>query len=54
MDVGVAPYSCPMTFLIIVALVVVGFVVWKFRVQLMAKVLGQSESRVRRINRRRD
>ncbi|MGH3308121.1 MAG: hypothetical protein ACRDOX_10575 [Nocardioides sp.] len=43
-----------MTFLIIVGLVVVGFVVWKFRVQLMAKVLGQSESRVRRLNRRRD
>ncbi len=54
MDVGGAPYSGPMTFLIIVALVVVGFVVWKFRVQLMAKVLGQSESRVRRLNRRRD
>jgi hypothetical protein len=43
-----------MTFLLFVALVVVGFVVWKFRVQLMAKVLGQSESRVRRLNRRRD
>jgi hypothetical protein len=44
-----------MTFLIIVALIVVGFLVWKFRVQLMAKVLGQSEDRVRRqINRRRD
>jgi hypothetical protein len=44
-----------MTFLIIVALVVVGFLAWKFRVQLMAKVLGQSESRVRRqLNRRRD
>ncbi|HEU4545685.1 MAG TPA: hypothetical protein VFY58_10725 [Nocardioides sp.] len=43
-----------MTFLIIVALAVVGFVVWKFRVQLMAKVLGQDESRVRRqLNRRR-
>ena len=52
---GQAPYAGPMTFLIIVALVVVGFVVWKFRVQLMAKVLGQSESRVRRqLNRRRD
>jgi len=43
-----------MTFLLFVALVLVGFVVWKFRVQLMAKVLGQSESRVRRLNRRRD
>jgi hypothetical protein len=44
-----------MTFLIVVALAVVGFMVWKFRVQLMAKVLGQSESRVRRqLNRRKD
>jgi hypothetical protein len=43
-----------MTFLIIVALVIVGFLVWKFRVQLLAKVLGQSESRVsRQLNRRR-
>jgi hypothetical protein len=43
-----------MTFLIIVALVIVGFVVWKFRVQLLAKVLGQSEGRVsRQLNRRR-
>jgi hypothetical protein len=55
MGAGPAPYSCPMTFLIIVALVVVGFLAWKFRVQLMAKVLGQSESRVRRqLNRRKD
>lgn len=44
-----------MTFLIIVALVVVGFVVWKYRVPLMAKVLGQDESRIRRqLGRRRD
>ncbi len=44
-----------MTFLIIVALVVVGFLAWKFRVQLMARVLGQSEGRVRRqLGRRRD
>jgi hypothetical protein len=43
-----------MTFLIIVALVIVGFLVWKFRVQLLAKVLGQSEGRVsRQLNRRR-
>jgi hypothetical protein len=55
MGAGSAPYSWPMTFVIIVALVVVGFLVWKFRVQLMAKVLGQSESRVRRqLNRRKD
>jgi uncharacterized membrane protein SpoIIM required for sporulation len=44
-----------MTFLIIVVLVIAGFLAWKFRVQLMAKVLGQSESRVRRqLNRRKD
>jgi uncharacterized membrane protein SpoIIM required for sporulation len=44
-----------MTFLVIVALVVVGFLVWKFRVQLMAKVIGQDESRIRRqLGRRRD
>jgi hypothetical protein len=28
-------------------------VVWKMRVPLMAKVLGQSEERVRQLNRRR-
>jgi hypothetical protein len=44
-----------MDFLVIVAIAVVGFLVWKFRVQLLAKVLGQDESRVRRqLNRRRD
>jgi hypothetical protein len=44
-----------MTFVVIVALVLVGFLVWKFRVQLLAKVLGQSEGRVsRQLNRRRD
>ncbi len=36
-------------------LIVVGFVVYKFRVPIMAKVLGQSESRVnRQINRKKD
>lgn len=35
--------------------IVVGFVVYKFRVPIMAKVLGQSESRVnRQINRKKD
>ena len=37
-----------MTFLIIVAVLVAGFVAWKMRVQLLAKVLGQDESRIRR------
>lgn len=40
-------------FLIILALVVVGFVAWRNRVPLLAKILGQSESRVnRRLNKR--
>jgi uncharacterized membrane protein SpoIIM required for sporulation len=44
-----------MDFLVVVTIIVVGFLVWKFRVQLLAKVLGQDESRVRRqLNRRRD
>ena len=43
-----------MWFLILMALVVVGFVAWRMRVPLMAKLLGQSESRVdRQLNRRR-
>jgi hypothetical protein len=37
-----------MTFLIIMAVLVAGFVAWKMRVQLLAKVLGQDESRIRR------
>jgi hypothetical protein len=43
-----------LTFLIIVALVVAAIVVWRKRVPLMAKVLGQSESRMdRQLNRKR-
>jgi hypothetical protein len=43
-----------MWFVILVALVLAGFVAWKMRVPLMAKVLGQSESRVdRQLNRRK-
>jgi len=43
-----------LTFLIILAIVVVGVVVWRRRVPLLAKLLGQSESRVsRQLNRRR-
>ena len=37
-----------MTFLIIVALIVAGFVIYKMRVPLLAKILGQPESRIRR------
>ena len=41
-------------FLIILALVIAGFVVWRRRVPLLAKLLGQSESRIdRQLNRRR-
>ena len=42
-----------MGFLIFLVLVVAAVVAWKMRVPLMAKVLGQSESRVRQLNRRR-
>jgi hypothetical protein len=42
-----------LTFLIILAIVVAGVVVWRRRVPLLAKLLGQSESRIdRRINRK--
>ncbi|WP_154402638.1 hypothetical protein [Nocardioides speluncae] len=42
------------TFLIIVAIAVAGFVAWKLRVQILAKILGQPESRIeRQLNRRR-
>ena len=43
-----------LTFLIIVALVVAAVVVWRKRVSLMARLLGQSESRIdRQLNRKR-
>jgi hypothetical protein len=41
-------------FLIILAIVIVGIVVWRRRVPLLAKILGQSESRIdRQLNRKR-
>ena len=44
-----------MWFLILVVVVLGGYVAWRYRVPLLAKVLGQSESRVnRQLNRRRD
>jgi hypothetical protein len=44
-----------LTFVIIVALVVAAVVVWRMRVPLIAKVLGQPESRIQRqIDRRRE
>ncbi|HET7385043.1 MAG TPA: hypothetical protein VFJ19_00090 [Nocardioidaceae bacterium] len=33
---------------VIVLIVVAGFVAWRFRVPIMAKMLGQSDARVRR------
>ena len=43
------------TLLIIAALVVAGVVIWRMRVPLIAKVLGQPESRIdRQLNRRRE
>jgi hypothetical protein len=43
-----------LTLLIILAVIVAGIVVWRLRVPLLAKVLGQSESRIdRQLNRRR-
>jgi hypothetical protein len=40
--------------LIILAIVIAGVVVWRRRVPLLAKLLGQSESRIdRQLNRRR-
>jgi hypothetical protein len=39
---------------ILLVIVVVGVVVWKLRVPLLAKILGQSESRVnRQLNRKK-
>ena len=44
-----------LTLLIIVALVIAGIVAWRMRVPLVAKVLGQPQSRIdRQLNRRRD
>jgi hypothetical protein len=42
-------------FWIILLVIVLGVLAYRFRVPLMAKILGQSESRVdRQINRRKD
>lgn len=43
-----------MMLLILLVVVVAGVVAWKFRVKLLAKALGQSESRIdRQLNRRK-
>lgn len=44
-----------MGFLFLILIVAAGFAAWKFRVPLLAKVLGQDEGRInRQINRRKD
>ena len=41
-------------FKILIVLIVLGFVLWRFRVPLLAKVLGQPQSRIeRQLNRRK-
>jgi hypothetical protein len=43
-----------MFWIILLVVVVAGFVIWKMRVPLLAKILGQSESRIdRQLNRRK-
>jgi hypothetical protein len=43
-----------MTFLIILAVIAVGVVAWKLRVPLLARILGQDESRInRQLNRKK-
>jgi len=43
-----------MFWIILLTIVVVGFIAWKKRVPLLAKILGQPESRIdRQINRRK-
>jgi hypothetical protein len=44
-----------MWFFILLVVVVAAFVMWKLRVPLLAKILGQPQSRIeRRLNQRRD
>jgi hypothetical protein len=43
-----------MLWIILLVIVVAGFVAWRLRVPLMAKILGQDRSRIdRQLNRRR-
>jgi hypothetical protein len=43
-----------MWFVILLVVVVVGFVLWKMRVPLLAKILGQPQSRIeRQLNRKK-
>ena len=48
-------YAAGMWFLVLIVVVVAAVAVWKLRVPLLAKVLGQPRSRIeRRLNQRRD
>ena len=47
-------YAGGMPLLILLVIVVAGFLAWRFRVKLIAKLTGQSEARInRQIGRRR-
>jgi hypothetical protein len=44
-----------MTFLVVVLVIVAAVVVWRLRVPLLARILGQPQDRIeRRLNQRRD
>jgi len=44
-----------MGFLVVVLVIVAAVVIWRLRVPLLAKILGQPQSRIeRRLNQRRD
>lgn len=42
-----------MTFFVLLGILVGAFVLWKFRVPLLAKILGQPEARIKRQLRKR-
>lgn len=42
-----------MTLLVLLGIIAAAFVLWKFRVPLLAKLLGQSEARIQRQLRKR-
>lgn len=48
-----ATYARDMMFLVLVAIVVVGFVLYRLRVPLLARILGQPEDRIKRLQQRR-
>lgn len=39
----------------LIALIIIGFILWRFRVPLLATILGQPQSRIeRQLNRRKE